>query len=95
MLDVLEIIRNTGFGVVILGLIGSALAIVLIKLSAGSVNKVSPDYSHEVHVFRLLFIQSSQKKRSHRPDLSIDPLLCFYHRLVDSDLHLSDCFPNR
>jgi uncharacterized membrane protein len=58
----LDSIQNTGFGVSILGLIGSFIAIVLIKLSAGYVNKVSPDYSHEVHVFRLLFNESDKKR---------------------------------
>ena len=62
MFDMLKSIQDTGFGVLILGFIGSFLAITVIKLSANSVNKVSPDYSHEVHVFRMLFTKSCKKR---------------------------------
>jgi hypothetical protein len=58
----LDSIQSSYFGVLILGAMGSFIAIILIKLSAGYVNKVSPDYSHEVHVFRLLFNESDKKR---------------------------------
>ncbi len=58
----LESIQNSGFGILILGLMGSVGAILLIKLSANYFNKVSPGYSHEVHVFKLLFNKSCDKR---------------------------------
>ena len=58
----LESIEQTGFGVLILGGIGSVVAIVILKVLSKSFNQVSPDYSHEVHVFKLLFNTS---RRNH------------------------------
>lgn len=58
----LDSIQNSGFGVLIWGIVGSFIAIMIIKMSAKAVNKVSPDYSHEVHVFKLLFNKSCKKR---------------------------------
>lgn len=54
----LESIENSGYGILILGTIGSIIGIVLVKILTAVTHKES----HEVHVFKLLFNKSNSKR---------------------------------
>lgn len=53
-----ESIENSGYGILIFGVVGSVLGIVLVKLLTAVTHKDS----HEVHVFKLLFNKSNSKR---------------------------------
>ena len=60
MFELLEAIKETGFGILILGIIGSIVLMGLFRLGGYYIKKMVPGYLHEINVFKLLFEESAE-----------------------------------
>lgn len=60
MLELLNSIRETGYGIFILGMIGTVILMVVFKIGGYYVSRVIPGYLHEINVFKLLFEKSAE-----------------------------------